>query len=205
MRMYSLPRNDRTKHPLYDVWSGMIARCEYPAHASYRNYGALGVQVCERWRLSFDAFLADMGDRPSKKHSLDRIDGSLGYQPGNVKWSTRKEQIDNRRNTRKVTIDGVSMPLDAAAIAFGVGLTTLIGRYKRGLTDRQIVGLDPLPGPLFGSTPAKLEYWARRRDAWDARTHCPHGHEMSAANELWDNGSRKCRACHNERRRVKKP
>lgn len=179
----------------------MIARCEYPAHASYRNYGAKGVRVCERWRLSFDAFLADMGERPSKKYSLDRIKNAVGYEPGNVKWSTRKEQIDNRWNTRKVTIDGESLPLDAAALKYGVGLTALIGRYKRGLTDRQIVGLDPLPGiPPFTPSEKQLANWAESK----GRTHCNKGHAFTPENELWDNGYRKCRTCHNARRRVKK-
>lgn len=73
----------------------MVARCSNPKGWSFAEYGAKGVTVCERWRR-FEAFLEDMGERP-KGTSIDRIDGSKGYEPGNCRWATRSQQNLNRR------------------------------------------------------------------------------------------------------------
>lgn len=73
----------------------MRARCKYAYHASFKYYGGRGIAVCERWE-SFANFLADMGERPEGK-SLDRIDPDGNYEPGNCRWATIQEQVDNRR------------------------------------------------------------------------------------------------------------
>jgi hypothetical protein len=80
--------------PTYRSWEGMKRRCLSPKATNYHLYGAKGVTVCERW-LTFDNFLADMGVRPSGL-TLDRIDGSKGYEPGNCRWATRLSQNQNR-------------------------------------------------------------------------------------------------------------
>ena len=87
--------------PTYRCWSAMKRRCNNPSTVSYPIYGAAGIQVCERWN-DFSAFLADMGERPTEAHSLDRIDNAKGYQPGNVRWATQREQQRNRTNIRGV-------------------------------------------------------------------------------------------------------
>lgn len=79
----------------YRKWSGMLQRCENPNHGAYKYYGGAGVQVCERWH-DYRAFLADMGHPPAGQW-LDRIDNSLGYQPGNCRWVTTKESAANRK------------------------------------------------------------------------------------------------------------
>lgn len=82
----------------YNSWAAMIQRCLNKNRKKYPNYGGRGIKVCDRWRLSFIDFLADMGRKPSPKHSLDRINNDGNYEPGNCKWSTNKEQSNNRRN-----------------------------------------------------------------------------------------------------------
>ena len=81
----------------------MLTRCHYPATNGYRNYGARGIAVCDRWRNSFADFLADMGEPPGPDYSLDRIDVNGNYEPGNVRWATSIEQAQNKRNSRAST------------------------------------------------------------------------------------------------------
>lgn len=91
-------------HPLYKVWQGMKKRCENPNGRQYPDYGARGIRVCERWSNDFEAFLNDVGDRPSPTHQIDRFPNNNGnYEPGNVRWATPTQ---NARNTRRnVTIE----------------------------------------------------------------------------------------------------
>ncbi len=86
-------------HPLYASWFSMIQRCYNPKNKSYYRYGGRGIGVCERWRGSFADFLADMGERPPGL-SLDRINNELGYSAENCRWSTPKEQANNRGGKR---------------------------------------------------------------------------------------------------------
>jgi hypothetical protein len=99
-------RLDRTRHgeakrggrsPEYISWRSMINRCGNPKWHAFDRYGGRGITVCERWRASFENFVADMGRRPSPRHSLDRWpDRDGNYEPGNCRWATPVEQARNR-------------------------------------------------------------------------------------------------------------
>lgn len=85
--------------PEYTCWGSMRHRCRNPKSSKYADYGGRGISVCERWN-SFENFLADMGRRPTPAHSLDRINNDGNYEPGNCRWATPKEQMNNRRAHR---------------------------------------------------------------------------------------------------------
>lgn len=75
----------------------MKGRCNRPSHKQFADYGGRGITVCERWQNDFAAFVADMGEKPSRLHSIDRRDNNAGYHPANCRWATKLEQTRNRR------------------------------------------------------------------------------------------------------------
>ena len=116
----------------YKAWESMLGRCYCPGAKHYKNYGGRGIGVCERWRHSFPNFLVDMGNKPSSKHSLDRIDGEKGYSPENCRWATRSEQAVNRRTTRFITFEGLTMPMKHWARRLNVNYRSLVDRLDAG-------------------------------------------------------------------------
>lgn len=99
----------------YNIRYGMISRCHNPRTPNFINYGARGIAVCDRWRLSFQHFMEDVGPRPSPKHSLERKNNSEGYNSDNCKWATKAEQMLNRRSREEVARQHSLPPMDAIA------------------------------------------------------------------------------------------
>jgi len=107
------------KHPLYTIWMGILARCENPKCHAYRLYGARGIKICDEWK-DLNRFYDDMGDRPSLKHSIDRIDVDGDYCKKNCRWSTYTAQGRNRRNNIRFEKNGMNITLGEWAEYFGV-------------------------------------------------------------------------------------
>lgn len=119
--------------PEYGCWSGMKARCLNKNGKSYKNYGGRGIKVCDRWLESFVNFYEDMGKKPTRKHTLERIDNNLGYSPKNCRWATRSEQRRNQRGNVFYTYDGETMCLIDWSKKLNLSYNALVGRiYKLG-------------------------------------------------------------------------
>ena len=132
-----LRHGDKTRTytaPEYETWSGMIARCHTPTHKRYGYYGARGITVCDRWRgeSGYEAFLADMGRKPTPKHSIERKDNNGNYEPSNCRWATRSEQMRNTRATINVTIGGETACLKEWSARVGRPYKIVHQRIKSG-------------------------------------------------------------------------
>jgi hypothetical protein len=115
--------------PEHIAWMRMKIRCYNKNTKDYPDYGGRGITVCDRWLNSFEAFLADMGLKPSSKHSLDRYpDNNGNYEPGNCRWATAKEQTRNARSNRLVTFNGRQMCIGELAELVGMDYFLLRGR-----------------------------------------------------------------------------
>lgn len=125
-------------HPMYEhggrvgkgtkewfAWARMIARCKYPCVERYARYGGRGIKVCEQWAESFPQFLQDVGEAPSPEHQLDRIDNDGNYEPGNVRWATRSENVRNSSKARYLELDGVRKTIGDWAAELGINRQTI--------------------------------------------------------------------------------
>lgn len=109
-----------SEHPLYRTWYQMILRCDDETCPAYKNYGGRGIQVCSRWKASFEAFLEDMGDKPTPEHSIDRINNDGNYEPSNCRWATQKEQCQNTRWARPIEFNGETLTVTQWAARLGI-------------------------------------------------------------------------------------
>jgi putative DNA primase/helicase len=122
----------------------MIQRTTNPGCHQYARYGARGVSVCDRWRVSFSTFLADMGPRPGPGFSLDRYPDQAGnYEPGNVRWADRTDQNRNRRNVRVVTLDSITRTLPEWIALFGIPASTVHSRLRLGWSPERALTTPP--------------------------------------------------------------
>jgi hypothetical protein len=118
----------------YKIWLHMKSRCSNPDDPHFADYGGRGIKVCERWENSFSNFLSDMGNRPSKMHSIDRFpDNNGGYSPDNCRWATREEQSRNKRNNRIVSYKGKTMIDTDLAIILNMNPRSIVWYIKKGI------------------------------------------------------------------------
>lgn len=125
-------RHGMSDSPEFWAWVQMIERCTNDRNESFDHYGGRGISVCEIWRTSFEAFLADMGKRPSGKHSLERNNNDGNYEPDNCRWASRKEQARNTTRSRKVEWRGQTKTIAEWAEEFGVSYDTVRHRVRMG-------------------------------------------------------------------------
>lgn len=140
----------QTESPTHNIWLGMRRRCYTPSDGQYHNYGGRGIDICSRWRDSFEAFLEDMGERPDGLE-IDRIDNDKGYWCGkcdecriqnnqavcNCRWTTRGVNMNNTRSNRRLTLNGESRTISEWSRLTGISISTICARKKNGWSDER--------------------------------------------------------------------
>lgn len=125
------PVHGLANHYIYGIYCGIKQRCCNPNSDCFKDYGGRGITLCDRWMNSVADFYADMGDRPTPAHTIERIDNAKGYEPGNCKWATRAEQNENTRQTKLITFDGVTLSRSKWARRIGIDRSVLKSRLNR--------------------------------------------------------------------------
>jgi hypothetical protein len=123
-----------TKHGMansvtYRTWANMIQRCTNQNNKDFKDYGARGITVCDKW-AAFDAFLEDMGERPEGA-TIDREDNNGNYDPSNCRWATLETQSKNKRTTRRIEFSGVTKTLSEWAESLGMKSSSLHYRLNK--------------------------------------------------------------------------
>lgn len=119
-------------HPAYRSWTAMKKRCDAPTTVGYAEYGGRGITYCDQWK-GFEVFWDDMGATWLPGLSIDRIDSDGNYEPSNCKWSTPKEQANNRRDNVLVTLpDGRTMNITQACEHYGLDRRAVYARIRYG-------------------------------------------------------------------------
>jgi len=126
--------------PEYHSWESMKQRCLNPNHKHYSNYGGRGIAVCDRWLNSSENFLADMGTKPTPKHSLDRINNDGDYSPENCRWATKAEQANNKRTNKPlITIGNKTYTIVQWAKKMDISASVIWKRLKLGWSEYKAV------------------------------------------------------------------
>lgn len=123
----------------YRTWTNMRSRCSDSKRVDWHRYGGRGIKVCARWS-DFIMFLCNMGMRPSRQHSLERINNDGDYGPPNCRWATVSEQARNRKTNRIVRFMGKDMTFSEACCRAGIKKTTVHQRLTRGWTIERALG-----------------------------------------------------------------
>lgn len=117
--------------PEYQCFHNMHYRCSNENCDHYKNYGGRGIKVCDRWS-KFENFIADMGVKPSRSHTIERIDNNGDYEPSNCRWATRTEQARNKRNNLIINCFGRNVTLAEASEMSGINYGTILSRIESG-------------------------------------------------------------------------
>lgn len=123
-----------SKHYLYRSYISIIHRCYSVKSKAYKNYGGRGIKVCDKWMDNKNGllnFMEDIGERPSEKHSIDRIDNNKGYSPENCRWATFKEQSNNKRNNRILIYNNEKYTASELSEFLNINYQTLLSKLNK--------------------------------------------------------------------------
>ena len=172
---FGMPWKERQR--LYRIWNAMLRRCLNEKATSFKNYGARGITVCDRWMM-FGNFARDMGPKPLGL-SLDRIDNNGGYEPSNCRWASWIQQGNNRRTNHLIVCNGTTKTMTQWSRETGVPCTTIFLRLSLGWSGEKAVAVPAI--------------------AASKRTYCPHGHIYDDINTRFYRNGRYCRTCHSRK------
>ena len=141
MRCY----HGKTGSSEHHTWLDMIKRCTKESSTSYKNYGGRGIKISEEW-YDFNVFLKDMGLKPTKKHTIERIDNNKGYCKDNCRWATRTEQAHNKRNNLNLTFKGKTQTISEWGNELGIDRRTIKRRLNLGWSVEKALTLRPIIG-----------------------------------------------------------
>lgn len=133
----------RVKSPEYECWQGMKRRCFNKNNGEYKRYGERGIRVCDNWKNNFKQFYTDMGSRPTKDHSIDRIDVNGDYCKENCRWATIEEQNRNKRDNHYLEYKGEKRIVNDWAKIYNIRQQTILKRLNRGWTVEETLTLPP--------------------------------------------------------------
>lgn len=161
MRVNFSSEQERLTH---GSWAAMRKRCGPSAGANAKNYRDKGITVCEQWAASFEAFVKDVGMRPTISHSIDRINNAGNYEPGNVRWATKREQAQNRSTANEISYRGETLCVTEWARRLGTRDTTIARRLESGWSVSET--LETLPGAHlliinFNGETRSAEEWSK--------------------------------------------
>lgn len=140
--------------PEYGAWCGLRGRCHNKQHFAYHRYGGRGITVCKRWlgRNGFANFYKDMGPKPSRKYTIERIDNDGDYEPENCRWATLTEQQRNRSNNRRLTYKGKTKTITEWAEELGFKISTIQSRLNLyGWSVKKALSTSIIPPSISGS------------------------------------------------------
>lgn len=123
--------HDLSNTPEYWCWRRIKQKCYDPYASNFKYYGGRGIKMDESWYNSFEAFFKYVGKRPTPKHTLERINNNKNYEPGNVRWATKREQCNNRRTNKSIEYKGESRTVAEWARVLGLKRQTLHSRLVR--------------------------------------------------------------------------
>jgi hypothetical protein len=173
----------RLQRKMANTYANIIDRCHNPDCATYYWYGARGIEMCERWQRSPDAFIEDMGLPPTAQHSIDRINHNGNYEPSNCRWATQEEQNNNTRRSKLIDWNGKTQSIRDWAKEYNVGGRRLSERLNRGWSMERALNT-PCPQGFDGELARRKDYgnalYAINGKIYQARSKKRRGQQLSA-------------------------